>query len=389
MGLLKKLKAFLNEEEKKYDEPEINKLFDKDKAGFETEIKNGSVADICEQLVDVTYHAEDLRREYKLVTGYLSDIQRIEELPVAMANEVVETAKRIEMLDNTRRNYLQSENLLTLEQFDKIASLEKDIPESLKKLYDMEARDSMLKSDMGYLEGEKEDILFMREENANSINRTRNMLMAVLISGMLIVFIIASVSLMTKTSATVYSLVIGVVALASFVGAYLKYLNLKSEIRLADAKYARAVSLLNKVKVKYINNTNTLDYIYSKFDVHSARELEFMWQQYNTMVRDSLKYSQATSDYRVYCEDLVELLTKAGLSDPSIWIKQTRAIVDRRDMVEIKHGLYLRRQKLREQLDGCLKMSDLARITLNDLCEESIETKKIVKEILSGYNISL
>ena len=33
--------------------------------------------------------------------------------------------------------------------------LEDDIPDTIKNLNDMEMRDSMLKNDMGYLEGEK------------------------------------------------------------------------------------------------------------------------------------------------------------------------------------------------------------------------------------------
>ncbi|MBR3599953.1 MAG: hypothetical protein IKL53_08745, partial [Lachnospiraceae bacterium] len=56
-----------------------------------------AVQDFCEQLVDVSYHMEDLKREYQVVTSYLTDIQRIEELPIEMANDLIDNAKRIEM----------------------------------------------------------------------------------------------------------------------------------------------------------------------------------------------------------------------------------------------------------------------------------------------------
>ena len=97
---------------------------------------------------------EDMKQEYKLVTDYLVDIQRIEELPVNLAVDIIDTAKEIERLDGNRSKYQQSENLLTTEQYRTMQRLEDDIPDTIKNLNDMEMRDSMLKNDMGYLEGE-------------------------------------------------------------------------------------------------------------------------------------------------------------------------------------------------------------------------------------------
>lgn len=391
----RKEKETPEEEAVKKKESSSRKYFAENPELFMSDKENGtdpdreSVQDICEQLVDVTYHMEDMKREYKLVTSYLTDIQRIEELPVELARDINETAGRIEMLDKSRQTYLQSENLLSMEQYNQIASFENEANDVIKKLLEMEQRDSMLKNDMGHLEGEKQDLRFMRKEYEGDISRLRNTLITVMCFVLLAVGVLAGVSIKTGASVTVYALAVGAVALVIFAVCYSRYIQLKDDIKLADAKIRRAVSLSNKVKVKYINNTNTLDYIYHKYNVNSAKELEYLYSQYNTMVRDALKYSQANNDYRVYCDELIEKLSKIGVKDPLVWPKQIRAIVDRREMVEIKHGLNTRRQKIRDQLVAGEKIRENATTALHALIEENPAMESYIKELLASYNIKL
>ena len=383
------------EEAIKKKESSSRKYFAENPELFMSDRENGadpdreSVQDICEQLVDVTYHMEDMKREYKLVTSYLTDIQRIEELPVELARDINETAGRIEMLDKSRQTYLQSENLLSMERYNQIASFENEANDVIKKLLEMEQRDSMLKNDMGHLEGEKQDLRFMRKEYEGDISKLRNTLITVMCFVLLAVGVLAGVAVKTGAAVTVYALAVGAVALVIFAVCYSRYIQLKDDIKLADAKIRRAISLSNKVKVKYINNTNTLDYIYHKYNVNSAKELEYLYSQYNTMVRDALKYSQANNDYRVYCDELIEKLSKIGVKDPLVWPKQIRAIVDRREMVEIKHGLNTRRQKIRDQLVAGEKIKENATTALHALIDENPAMESYIKELLASYNIKL
>ena len=47
------------------------------KAAKKSDNEKAVVKDVCEQLVDVSYHMEDMKQEYKVVTDYLVDIQKI------------------------------------------------------------------------------------------------------------------------------------------------------------------------------------------------------------------------------------------------------------------------------------------------------------------------
>lgn len=369
--------------------PDVSSELYKSLNGGASENERKNAADFCEQLIDITYYAEDMKREYQLVTSYLTDIQRLEELPESIKNDLVDTSRKIEMLDDNRQTYLKSENLLSMERYNKIASLEKSVPATIRKLIDMEQQDTLLKNDMSYLEGEKEDLKFLHTEYAADISRTRGAIAAILALFLVVVGILLIVSVATKKSVTVYCLGAGLLAMLCFVIAYVRYLGFKTDITENDAKLKRAVSLLNKVKVKFINNTNALDYIYEKYGINSSKELEYEWDLYNTMVRDSIKYTQANSDYRIYCDELVERLKKIGLMDPFVWVKQTKAIIDHREMVEITHSLNVRRQKIREKLASCEKIKTNANVALRAAIDANPGLESFINDQLASYNVKL
>ena len=105
------------------------------------------------------------------------------------------------------------------------------------------------------------------------------------------------------------------------------------------------------------------------------------------MVRDALKYSQASSDYKIYCDELVEKLAKIGVVDPLVWPKQVKALIDHREMVEIKHSLNVRRQNLREKIMSCDKIRYSASTALNASVEAEPDIEGFIKEFMSTYNM--
>ena len=359
------------------------------KATRKSDNEKAVVKDVCEQLVDVSYHMEDMKQEYKVVTDYLVDIQRIDELPIQMANDIIDTAKSIELLEKDKQKYLASENLLSMEQYNRLAMYEDDIVKTVKELNDMEMRDGLLKSDMGYLEGEKEDLEYLRDEYADGITRIRGIMIGVFLVCFIAMGALLLYALTKRESVTVYALGVGALLMLAFAISYAKYMDYSSDIKDIDAKHKKAISLLNKVKVKYINNVNAIDYLYEKYNVNSCKELEYQWEQYNTMVSDALKYSRANKDLRFFKEQLIEKLKKIGVNDAEVWTRQTNAIIDRREMVEITHSLNVRRQKLREKLATCDKIKNNATTALKAAIEEKPELKAYVAEILESYRLSL
>lgn len=347
------------------------------------------VRDFCEQLIDSVSHMEEAKTEYRIVTEYLSDIQRIEELPIDMAKRLIDTASQIDRLTKDRQTYIKSEKLLTEEQYNIMAAYEDEIADTVKKLNDMELRDSMLKSDMGHLEGEKEELRYDRFDYSDRIEHMRGIIITILVLFLLTSGALFAYSLVARKNVTVYALITGAVAMICFAFFYVRYSSMRREITKTDAKVNRAISLLNKVKVKYINNTNALDYIYDKYDVASSKELEYRYELYNTMVRDEKRYCRTSNELRIKQDELIKQLDNIGVRDSGVWLKQIPALIDRRELVEIKHSLNARRQSLRERIMSCEKLRANVCTALKAAVEYNPGMESYIRDILVPHKISI
>ncbi len=140
---------------------------------------------------------------------------------------------------------------------------------------------------------------------------------------------------------------------ASLFGAAYIVLRLESsrrDMQQAEVNINYAITLLNKVKIKYVNITNAVDYVHEKYHVRDSREFEYQWDLYQEAMREQEKYRKTNEDLNYYYEKLVRLLRKCKLYDSRVWIEQPQALVEQKEMVEIKHNLLVRRQKLRSRI---------------------------------------
>ena len=308
------------------------------------------VAFKCDQIIDATYQMEDLRVEYELVTSYFEDIQRIEELPQNARQEIINTAKKIAFLENETSEFLHSDDRISDENFRMIQGMEKNLSEVFGKLKELEDMDLKIKRDMKHLEAEKNSQEYLQENIDNRQLKLRTFIVGFGLVAALSVLTLAVVGMLTKESLILPILLILLIVAGVAAMSIVLYRRLSYEFKISEMKENRAINLMNKVKIKYINNTSTLEYLYGKYHIKSLRELEYLYDQYVMMVDEVRKYQKSSGDLREYCDQLSKLLFSYGVKDPDIWTKQSLALIDNREMVEVKHSLNVRRQKLREQM---------------------------------------
>ena len=109
--------------------------------------------------------------------------------------------------------------------------------------------------------------------------------------------------------------------------------------------------LQNRVKIRYVNNTNLLDYLYMKYHVSSGKELTGLWEKYKVEKEERRRYREAELELDDCHQELLNILKCYQVKDPAIWLHQTAAILDNKEMVEIRHNLIIRRQSLRRRMD--------------------------------------
>lgn len=332
----------------------------------------------CEQIIEAGKELEEEKSEYRIVTDYLKDIQMIEELPPEDFAEVRSAAENVQNLNRMRDDYHNSEKRISDVQFVQMQQEEDVIPDAINRLKSNEAYQNTVKRDMNYLEGEKNEWYYNMLELGRQQKILRKLSVAVLglfTVGMAILFLLQTAFSFDATYA--YMGLILLAAIGSF-GVFLKMTANQTEIRQSEANMNRAIILLNKVKFRYVNVTNAVDYAREKFHVKNAYEFNYIWEQYLNELKEREKFQQANEDLDYYNTKLVRLLKRYRLYDANVWVNQSSALVDKKEMVEVKHNLIVRRQKLRSRIEYNADSIRSKRAEVDRLLEkEKVDTQEI------------
>ncbi len=347
------------------------------------------ITDNCEQILETSRQLEEMKAEYKAVTSYLTDMQRIDQIPLEEREELNDIAQKIITLTRERAKYQNKTRKITDVQFKNIAKYEDIIPTEMKKMTKNESYNITIKNDMRHLEGEKGSLYYQKEEIENNHIYLKRIAITtcVLVASLFILFII--IESLLEANIQIPFLMTIVMALASTIYIINSERKNKNDMNLTERKLNRAISLLNKVKIKYINNTNELDYSYQKYMVNSYNELNYLWEQYKKAREEEKLYKNNTEDLDFHNNELVKELKRNKVADPDIWIYQVIAIIDDKEMVEVRHRLNVRRQKLRERIDYNNGLKERSINAINKMLTQKPESKEEVTEILRKFDIEL
>ncbi|MCI9012575.1 MAG: hypothetical protein HFI59_01265 [Lachnospiraceae bacterium] len=353
MGLIKKLRdRFRKKEwEEEYDDTwsdaeDISEVNYDDKTQ-----RTDYVKDCLERMADATKELENLSYEYDMVTSYLKDMEEIEALPEEESSQLKECAMRVAELQDSKADFMERARKITDEQYYHMERIADEVEEGYEKLSEAEEYQGRIKQDLGRLDGEKHAYLYRKSEVMNLIADTRGMaIICVAALGLCVVLLLLLQFFLDMDTRAGYLLTAGAAATAITV-IYIKHLDARQELRRVENGINKIILLQNKVKIRYVNNTNLLEYLQLKYGVSSAQELIDMWENYKAERKERENMRKAERDLDQNERELLQILKCYQIKDPAIWLHQTEAILDRKEMVEIRHNLIVRRQSLRRRMD--------------------------------------
>lgn len=312
------------------------------------------VVERLEQMIELTKELDDEKEEYRIVTSYLNDIETLEKIPKEERDKISEIAVNVVQLNKARTEFLNSSKKLSDAQFAQLEQQERELPETIKRFKTNELHRDTLQRDMKYLEREKSEWNLRKEYLDHQQKKLKNVLYVIV--GLAVTLAVVFGILQIILEKDFYYAWMGLIFATAVVvcGIYMKIQNDLSEMQVAERSQNRAIVLLNKVKLKYINVANAVDYACEKYHVKSAGELESQWQYYLEAVKERQKYQRTNEDLEYFNGRLVRVLSNYQLYDAHVWVTQAVALVDPKEMVEIKHGLIGRRQKLRARIENNL-----------------------------------
>lgn len=367
------------------DEIETESFEKVDVSKFDKNDIHGYIRNQCEVMENAAYEIELANEEYAAVTSYFSDIQLIETAQPEIKEEIEKQAEQIAELTVDRRIFKSGENRLSQEAFFRMERLEPNMPDALVEFQNNEAYYETVRKDMKMLEGEQ---MVLRQE-ARELHKRQNSIQsmakmsAVGLFFVFGIFLISSIA-MGEIANWFFSIVIGLAALMA-IGLFWFLLDSRRRVAVIQKKLNRAAVLLNKVKIKYINIASTVNYEKAKYGVKNSYELSAQYELYLEVCKERERVARMTeqlSDSEIKLEGLLKQLK---LYDPHIWLAQVKALIDPKEMVEVRHGLSTRRQKIRSQIKYNEKRIQEAKSNIKDLAVSNPECKDEVLSVIEQF----
>ncbi len=344
------------------------------------------ISNCCEQMIEATEEVEKATMEYRLVTEYLKDMEAIDNLPPDVRNPINSTAERIINLDRQSRANQKSLGKISESQYMLMNRYERDVPTDIEKIQQNEEYRELVRSDMQKLESEKAINSFRARELRLTIRNMRNMVGITLAFGVLLIFLLCILQFVMELDATVGFFVTAAAAAAAFTAEYVNYSGAAAQLRKTEHYLNAVVAKQNKVKVRYVNTTNLLEYVYRKYHINVSNELVYYWDNYLEEKKARQALERNDSEIAEEKKSLVKQLRKAQIHDPNVWVNQCEALVNPKEMVEVRHDLIVRRQSLRKRVEYNTENRDQSKDEINSIVHDYPEYGREILAIVSKYD---
>lgn len=350
MGLFQKLfkRKRVKPEEENWEEI----IYSREGIDFHSkEDRNGYIENCLEQMAEAKKEIEFLNGEYSIVTAYLTDTEEVEALPPGEKDTLSIAANRLKAIEQERQNYLNKKDRMPDSVYYRLKEREHELEGALHKMKDAESRGTVIKQDLQRLSREKQAYAYRKEELYGMLVNFRGMAVIFLGALLVCVVILAVLQFSLKLDAGVGYFVAVVVTAIAMTVLCVKYMDARREVHRVERAQNRLIQLQNKVKIKYVNNTNLLNYLYLKYQVKNAAVLEKRYAQYQEEKEGRNQYAEAEAKKEYYIKQLSEQLGHYRVRYPQRFTARVDALLDRNELVEMRHELILRRQSLRKQME--------------------------------------
>lgn len=362
-------------------------VYARDDVDFSSEEERSRYITNClEQIAEATKELNLLKGEYALVTAYLTDIEEIEALPEEQREDVNRIAHRLTALEEERERFRDRKNRMNDADYYRIRKQEGEIAGAIEKIRKEEKYNIVVKQDLHRLDAERHAYSYRREELATMKANLKGVTVIFLIALAVCLGMLAVLQFAFEMNTYVGYFVAVMAAAVAITVLGVKYIDANKEAARVDNAINRLIQIQNKVKIRYVNNVNLLDYLYMKYDTDSSGKLDKLWQAYQQEKEERKQHAEAEAKADYYSEQLIDQLSRFRVSDPARWVHQARALLDKREMVEIRHGLILRRQALRKQMDYNKDVAETARCEVMDVVSQFPVYTQEILEMVDKYD---
>ncbi|MCM1536946.1 MAG: hypothetical protein NC254_00960 [bacterium] len=340
---------------------------------------------LMEQTADAAATLSELNGEYNRVTSYLKDVDEVEALPDSEYDQLVSYANKILSLEQARQEIPEGKSRMPEEEYRRIEEIEPEAEEALAKLRENEEYRELVKHDLRRLHAERQAYEIRRNELRHTMHDTKGMSLICICAMSICFALLLLFQFGLHMDSSVGYLLAGLVTAGVLVYVYIRYHEASKELTRVTAGINKLILLQNRVKIRYVNNTNLLDYLYMKYHTESSAMLEQQLQMFYEEQEYRKQYERTVDDLSYFRRELLRLLQHYQLFDPLVWMRRPEAFLDSRERVEFRHSYNEQRQKLRKQMEHNRDLVERAKQEIREIVKEYPESARAILAIVEEY----
>ncbi len=374
---------------KKKKKPQAESVRQADLSGNieDSAVRQAFYAECSEFIEEAMLQSEQAKNEYGLVTTYLSDVQKIETLSGEGKAEVEAAAQSLLLLEKEKERIRTKEPSITEAQKSFLALHEAEIPKTITWLRGEEEHQREIEGKMKYLAGEKAAYQIEQEECLDRNEFLKKLMIGISIG--VVVFLVLFFYIGEQTGKDLRIPFLLTVIAAILFAMYVMVTTRKNiyNMKVAEIKRNKIIVIENKIKLRYVNCTWGIEYAYEKYHTSGSMQLETMWKEYLRIRAEEEANRANARQQEVHRSTIIRELRRIGVADTGIWVVQPQALIDKNEMVEVRHSLNVRRQKLREHIDYNMKQKEKNEMAIVWFVKEHPEYADEVKDLIERYRL--
>jgi len=313
-------------------------------------------------------------------------MEEIDALPPEQRAEINACAQKILDSQEQQEKFDKRKSRMTDAEFEHMERLQKEAGKGARKLAEAEDYQKKIRNDLKRLDSEHEAYLYQEDEILSTIENSRKLIIAIGIA--LVVIMIFLLALQWGLGLNVvYGFMVTVLLSAIAITVlYFQNINAAAELKVVNKSISRLIMLQNQVKIRYVNNTNLIDYLCLKYGVNTSKELTELYGKYQKERKEREKIEDARRSLDSNQKDLVYMLRHYRVKDPDIWIHQVEALLNHNEEVEIRHYLNSQRQSLRKRMEYNRDIvAGNAKMEIEDMARQYPKYTQEILDMVSRY----
>lgn len=340
---------------------------------------------LLDQTADIAGTLEDLSSEYAKVTSYLKDVEEVEALPDAEYQQLYGHAVRIVSLEQASRDIPDRENRMSEEEYRQMELVGPESEIILEKLRKNEEYRELVKRDLHRLHAERQAYGIRKQELQSVMYNLKGMSMICVASMGCCLVLLLLLQFLFRMDVTVGYILAALVMAGVLAYVYFKYNDAALDYQRIISGINKLILLQNRVKIRYVNNTNLLDYLYTKYHTESSSMFERQLELFREEYEYRKQYERVVEDLSFYRKEMLRMLKRYQLFDPLVFLHHPEAVIDSRERVELRHGYNEQRQKLRVQMEHNQGIVDRAKKEIKNIVAEYPEYAPEILAIVEEY----